>query len=108
MGEVRVSQRDSDVRVSLGDELVVRLPENATTGYGWSVHRVEGCLEVTGDEYEVAGQLLPGSGGTRVVRVRPTAAGDGLLEMELKRPWESDVADRFSVRVSVSGPGAGG
>jgi predicted secreted protein len=108
MGEIRVSPQDSEVSVSLGDEVVVQLPENATTGYLWSVQRVDGGLEVTGNEYESPGQPLPGAGGKRVVRVRPTAAGEGLVQLVLKRPWEDDVQDRFSVRVSVSGPGDGG
>ncbi|WP_194238340.1 protease inhibitor I42 family protein [Streptomyces spongiae] len=101
MGEVHVSPRDSEVNVSLGDEVVVPLPENATTGYRWSVQRADG-LEVTSSGYEAGQPVLPGSGGTRVVRVRPTAAGKGLLELELKRAWADDVADRFSLRVTVT------
>ncbi|WP_406492295.1 protease inhibitor I42 family protein [Streptomyces sp. NBC_00846] len=108
MVEVRVSPRDSEVHVSLGDEVVVQLPENATTGYLWSVQRVDDGLEVTGNEYEAPGQPLPGAGGKRVVRVRPTAAGEGLVQLVLKRPWEDDVQDRLSVRISVSGSEAGG
>ncbi|GAA2295129.1 hypothetical protein GCM10010234_41180 [Streptomyces hawaiiensis] len=102
MGEVRVSPRDSEVRVSLGDEVVVELPENATTGYLWSVQHIDGGLEVTSDEYRAPGQVLPGAGGQRVVRVRPTAAGEGLVRLVLKRPWESAVQDQHSVRISVS------
>jgi predicted secreted protein len=103
MGEVRVSAQDSDVHVSLGDEVVVQLPENATTGYLWSVQRVDAGLEVTGNEYEAPGSPLPGAGGKRVVRLRPTAAGEGLVQLVLKRPWESSVQERLSVRISVSG-----
>ncbi|MCX4766911.1 protease inhibitor I42 family protein [Streptomyces sp. NBC_01275] len=107
MSEVRVSPRDlgapggSEVQVSLGDEVVVDLPENAGTGYLWSVRRVEGGLEVTGSAYEPPGRPLPGAGGRRVVRVRPTEVGEGLVHLVLKRPWEDEVRDRLSLRVTT-------
>ncbi|MFF5184109.1 protease inhibitor I42 family protein [Streptomyces sp. NPDC000345] len=103
MGEVRVSPPVSEVHVSLGDEIVVQLPENATTGYLWSVQRVDGALQVTGDAYEAPGQPLPGAGGKRLVRIRPTAVGEASVGLVLKRPWEDHVEDRVSVRVSVGG-----
>jgi predicted secreted protein len=104
MGEVRVTLlRTSEIHVSAGDEVVVRIPENATTGYLWSVQRVDGVLEVIGEDHQCFGQPLPGSGGQQVVRVRAAAAGEGLLQLVLKRPWESAVQDRREVRILVSG-----
>ncbi len=104
MGEVRVTLlRTSEIHVSAGDEVVVRTPENATTGYLWSVQRVDGVLEVIGEDHQFFGQPLPGSGGQQVVRVRAAAAGEGLLQLVLKRPWESAVQDRREIRILVSG-----
>ncbi|MFJ8110234.1 protease inhibitor I42 family protein [Streptomyces sp. NPDC096132] len=108
MGEVRVSPPVSEVRVSLGDEVVVQLPENAGTGYLWSVQRVDGAVEVTGDAYEAPGRPAPGAGGRRIVRIRPTAVGEGLVVLVLKRPWEDHVEDRVDVRISAGGADAGG
>lgn len=104
MGEVRVTLlRTSGIHVSAGDEVVVQLPENATTGYLWSIQRVDGVLDVIGDDHQFFGQPLPGSGGQRIVRVRAAAAGEGMLQLVLKRPWESAVQDRREVRILVSG-----
>ncbi|WP_406224106.1 protease inhibitor I42 family protein [Streptomyces canus] len=111
MAEVWVTPQNSEIHVSPGDEVVVRLPQNATTGYLWSVQRVDGIAEVIGNEYEVSGQPLPGAGGQQVVRIRAAAAGEGLVRLVLKRPWESAVQDRCDVRISVGaeepGPGRG-
>ena len=94
------------MRVSLGDDVVVQLPENATTGYRWDVDRIEGGLEVTSSDYRTGDRpVLPGAGGTRVLRVHPTAIGEGRLELLLKRPWGQDVADRYGLRVHVSSQG---
>ena len=101
MGEVHVSGQDGEVRVGLGDEVVVRLPENATTGYRWHVDGLEGGLEVTARDYTPPGQLLPGAGGTRELRLRPARTGEGRLELVLRQPWGDDVAERYALRVTV-------
>ncbi|KKD08702.1 protease inhibitor I42 family protein [Streptomyces sp. WM6386] len=101
MGEVHVSARDREVRVGLGDDVVLRLPENATTGYRWHVERLDGGLEVVAGDYVPPGPLLPGAGGTRELRLRPSKAGQGLLELALKQPWGEDVAERYTLRVTV-------
>ena len=101
MGEVHVSAQDGEVRVGLGDDIVVRLPENATTGYRWHVDGVEGGLQVTAEEYAPPGRLLPGAGGMRELRLRPTEAGRGRLELVLRQPWGDDVAERYVLRVTV-------
>lgn len=101
MGEVHVSAQDGDVRVELGDDIVVRLAENATTGYRWHVDGIEGGLEVAASDYTPPGRIAPGAGGTRVLRLRPTGAGEGRLELVLKQPWGDDVAERYALHVTV-------
>ncbi|NUP76535.1 MAG: protease inhibitor I42 family protein, partial [Nonomuraea sp.] len=47
------------------------------------------------------GRLLPGAGGTRELRLRPTQAGECRLELALRQPWGDDVAERYALRVTV-------
>ncbi|MEU6553778.1 protease inhibitor I42 family protein [Streptomyces sp. NPDC046915] len=101
MGEVHVSAQDEEVRAGPGDDIVVRLPENATTGYRWHVESLDGGLEVVADDYAPPGEILPGAGGTRVLRLRPAEAGEARLELVLQQPWGDDVADRYALRVTV-------
>ncbi|MGJ5895399.1 protease inhibitor I42 family protein [Streptomyces niveiscabiei] len=107
MGEVRVSARDSLVRVRAGDDVVVELPENPSTGYRWEITGIEG-LDVTGDDHTPAppgpaGAELVGAGGTRVLRLRAEKAGEGRLELAYRRPWEAEGENEgeYALRVTV-------
>ncbi|WP_416974233.1 protease inhibitor I42 family protein [Streptomyces sp. 4F14] len=106
MGEVRVSARDSRARVRAGDDLVVELPENPTTGFRWEVRGIEG-LELTGDDYTPAPAPAPtglvGAGGTRVLRLRAREAGEGRLELVYRRSWEAEGenAGEYFLQVAV-------
>ncbi|MET8975729.1 protease inhibitor I42 family protein [Streptomyces sp. NPDC004539] len=102
MGEVRVSSQDTRVSVRAGDDLVVELPENATTGFRWEVTSLDG-LELTGDDHTPAPTVTVGAGGTRVLRLRAEKAGEGRLELVYRRPWEAEGerAGEYALRVTV-------
>lgn len=96
------------INVGLGDEIVLRLAENATTGYRWAVVRADGLAE-----QEVPGHSQPGppepdsligSGGLREFRFRAGTPGDGRLELKYWREWEGDssVVERFAIDLKVS------
>jgi len=102
MGEVRVSAQDTWASVRAGDDLVVELPENATTGFRWQVTGLDG-LELTGDDYTPAPTVMAGDGGTRILRLRAEKAGEGRLELVYRQPWgaEGEEAGEYSLRVTV-------
>jgi predicted secreted protein len=95
------------VTVSLGDELVLTLEENATTGYLWTP---EGRRLPPGLR-EVADNFLPpegggiGAGGRRQIRLRAVAPGGGKLVFRLRRSWEPPDQDlgTFAVQVVIKG-----
>ncbi len=86
-----------------GDTLVVRLAENPTTGFRWSVMQpAAGVLQQLSDDFEPAGTTAPGAGGARVLRYRVTGAGEASLALQLARPWEANTPrSQFQVRLSV-------
>ena len=106
MAEIEVTQSGSTVQLSVGDEIVVRVPEIPTTGYAWTVSTVDPALRLvestfvppvgngTGPE--------PGAGGQRVIRLRAASAGEGGAELALKRPWEPTPTETFTVRATVT------
>ncbi|QNP74168.1 protease inhibitor I42 family protein [Streptomyces roseirectus] len=104
MGEVRVSSQESRVSVRAGDDVVVELPENATTGFRWEVTGLDG-LELTGDDYtpDPAPPMMVGTGGTRLLRLRAEKAGEGRLELVYRQPWgaENETAGEYALRVTV-------
>ena len=98
---------DSDA-IRVGDELVIELPSNPSTGFGWEVQTPsaddESVLELASSEYipdEAAGGMS-GSGGTEVFRFRATGVGSTTVLLHYVRPWESEPpTDTHSQEVTV-------
>jgi inhibitor of cysteine peptidase len=119
MSVIEVNQSGSTVQASVGDEILVRVPEMPTTGYAWTVTTVDPALRLVESAYVphdggVAaggpgdlipggpGDPMPGGGGERVIRLRAAAAGQAMAELALKRPWETAPAERFTLHANVS------
>jgi predicted secreted protein len=99
--ELTESDAGAERSVDVGQELVVRLPENRTTGYRWQLSVPVDGLALDDDTYEPDASERPGSGGTRTFRLRATQPGTHHLGAALRRPWESGDAGRtvhFTVR----------
>jgi inhibitor of cysteine peptidase len=92
------------IRARQGDEIVLGLPENASTGYRWHVAHADGLdeKETAGDEAGPSRQ--PGSGGIRKFRFAAKAAGSARLELVHWRHWEGEksVIARFAVGIVVT------
>ena len=92
------SDRGRMINVSAAESITVRLVENPTTGFTWTVEAAGG-LEPAGDEHEA--NEAPGASGVRVLRFRPRGPGTYTLRLKHWRPWEGEpsVTDRFEVGV---------
>lgn len=89
--------------VSPGDEIVVRLPENPSTGYRWQAGTVPaGIVDAEADEFAVSA-MQPGAAGTRVLSFRARSPGSVQIGLKLSRPWEGDneAISSYSVGVTV-------
>lgn len=100
MAEVELTGSGT-AEVDPGDEVVVRLPENASTGYLWSVVSVGAGLELVGDATAPPAGGGPGAAGERVVRLRAAAPGRAVVLLRLARPWEPAPAEERQVTVTV-------
>lgn len=101
MTDVEVVAGAGDVSVAVQDTLMVRLPENGTTGYVWSIaERGEG-LVVADDRPAVADGAV-GAGGEHVFQLRAEQAGDWQVAFRLARQWESGALEERRLRVRVS------
>lgn len=88
------------VPVSPGEPVIVRLAENPTTGYRWSVPM---GLEVAADIYERGGGGGVGAGGQRVLTlVAPVQATRA--EFRLQRPGGGVAAQTFTVTLQPRSP----
>jgi len=108
MAEFEVTRSGSSVRVAVGDEIVLRVPEVPTTGYVWTIGTVDPALRLVesafdGPHSEGDGpEPPPGAGGERVIRLRAAAAGEAGAELALKRPWETAPVETFTVHATVT------
>lgn len=101
MAEIEVRTDGSTVRVSVGDRVIVRLQENPTTGYLWSIAGAGDPVDSERD-YLVPGGPSPGAAGEHVFVLRAVKAGKAEVAFVLRRPWERDAASgRFSVHVLI-------
>jgi len=94
------------IRVRQGDEIVLGLPENASTGYRWHVARSDGLDEKEAGEREDPKSPNPqvGGGGRRKFRFVAKGPGSGRLELKHWREWEGDksVIARFAADITVT------
>ena len=75
--------------IGVGEELLLRLPENPTTGFRWQITcSGDGELQPLDDRFELGGDALPGSAGQRVLRFVARKPGTVQLSAAYRRPWE--------------------
>jgi inhibitor of cysteine peptidase len=107
MQEVVLSQSQSGtaVNVNPGDVVVVRLPENPTSGYRWAIDSVDSTvLELENSEISLPGNASVGGGGQRILRFKAKGPGTTRLLLKNWREWQGDtsIVDRFDATVQVS------
>jgi predicted secreted protein len=89
-----------------GQELVIELDGNPSTGYTWEVTRADGRIlrQIGETEFQPQSQLL-GAPGKQVLRFEAIGAGQTDLELVYHRPWETHIAPLNTFSVQVEGVG---
>ncbi|HKO60728.1 MAG TPA: protease inhibitor I42 family protein [Pyrinomonadaceae bacterium] len=120
MAIVALSQANNGetVKVRPGDQITVRLPENATTGYRWHIERAEGLTEeqtAASDPSAPSPTSAPdepnptmGRGGLREFHFRTPEEGQGRLSLKYYREWEGpdSALENFAVNLDLVSPDA--
>jgi inhibitor of cysteine peptidase len=125
--EIRLGARDHSRTIQLheGEELVISLEANPSTGYAWQVDRgplaaqSQSILVQTGESFDGAraqgstdvepSAMMPlvlGAPEIQILRFQAAQAGQTRLRLVYHRTWEGDVppANEFSVSVEAVGP----
>lgn len=100
--DVEVAAGTSEVSVAVGDTLTLRLPENATTGYVWSLAEPSPGLALEDDQSIPGAGTAVGAGGEHLFRWRASQAGDWQVTARLARAWESAPLEERHLAVRVS------
>lgn len=106
--EVTSSDNGRTISVRPRDEIVVVLPENATTGFRWAVDSLGDAVTLTQDGYPSPDEpprteQVFGRGGLREFRFEVVSPGTTTLTMKLWREWEGDasVVEHFALVVDA-------
>ena len=98
---VTADENGAEITLRRGEMLMVALPGNPTTGYGWApIEEPDFLARLEGVEYLPATALV-GGGGTFFFRYEAREEGVGVLAFAYLRPWEEEGAGSFSVTVRV-------
>ena len=97
------SDADRSIAVAVDDEILVKLAENRTAGYQWSVEASTGGVTVVKSDFEAAADGRPGAGGQRTFVLRATSTGAGEVRLRYQRSWETGTASgrgcRFTFQI---------
>jgi inhibitor of cysteine peptidase len=92
------------ITVQTGEEFVIALESNPTTGYDWEESHDAGMLSLVNDNYE-AGQKakegLVGAGGTHYFKYKALKSGKTEITLTYKRSWEEESADQKIFTVDI-------
>lgn len=91
------------IKLRVGGDAELRLPENATTGYRWTVDAIDGNLAELRDGEYLAGANAIGSGGEAQWTVHAKAVGTTIVKLKRWRHWEGErsVVERYEFTLQV-------
>ncbi|WP_067569570.1 protease inhibitor I42 family protein [Nocardia acidivorans] len=101
-------QNGTDIALTVGQGLTVRLAANPSTGYMWQLAQLDrNMVEQTGGtEYEQdpSPNGMVGVGGTSIWKFTAKSTGATRLVLEYLRPWEQgvDPTERFTLNVNIT------
>jgi inhibitor of cysteine peptidase len=106
VGEKTLTQADNGatVHVRRGDRIVIRLPENPTTGYRWAPDSVDDrIVSLISSEFAPPTGGGVGAGGAVSMVFEARAPGDGGVRLKRWRDWEGEasVRDRYAIQIVV-------
>jgi len=94
-----------NIRLFAGQELIIQLDGNPTTGYTWETRDLDTkmFMQVGEVQFTSSDPKLVGSGGIQTLTLKVLNKDNSTLTLIYHRPWEKDVqpAKTFSVTATV-------
>ena len=102
---IATSDNGTKVNAFVGQELVITLDGNPSTGYTWETKDLDTTmfLQVGDAKFTSSNPNLVGSGGTQTLTIRVLKTGTATLTLIYHHPWETGVepVETFSIAVNV-------
>ena len=95
------------ISVNVGQEFVIALDENPSTGYSWQEEFDDSFLELVADKYEPPPEPkegeppIVGAPGTRIFEFKALKEGQTEITTILKRPWEEEFVESRMFTVNI-------
>ena len=93
------------IGVKAGDQFVVELVSNPTTGYQWQPAFDPAVLKLLGRDFSLAGAATDaavGGGGVERFRFESLTAGASRLSFAYQRSWEPGVRDQAQFEIKAA------
>ena len=104
VGEVETyTDPGQTINIGVGQEFVIALGSNPTTGYGWQESYDETMLELIGGQstYEPSKEDLVGAGGVEYFRFKTLNIGETEVTLVYKRPWEEEFLEQKVFTIDI-------
>jgi inhibitor of cysteine peptidase len=116
---VQLTDNGRNIDVPAGNLVVLALPANPSTGYGWEIDSSDAtALSAAQPEFQMgdstgssaavaAASLIVGAPQTEILRFSALRAGQTAIKLSYRRPWEKAAATQsFGVTLVAHGAGA--
>ena len=93
------------IEIKQGQEFVIALGSNPTTGYSWQANFDESLLKLVESNYgpgKESREGLVGAGGIEYFKFRALGKGQSEITLIYKRPWEEESIDQKLFTVNAN------
>lgn len=98
---VYIENNNDEIKVSVGDIVIIELPENPTTGYQWeSVNLNTEVLEEKRSDF-ISSNIGIGSGGMKETEFEVKLARQETIILQNVQKWSNDVFQHFTLKLTV-------
>lgn len=85
------TRSETSISAGVGEEFVILLESNPSTGYEWSVTDQPPEIRLVSQRYDPPAEQIPGRGGQEEFRFEAREPGRATLELTYAQPFEPDV-----------------
>lgn len=102
-GALSFAQEQKKIESKVGQNLVIALDSNKSTGFEWQMEIVgpAGRLRFINSEYRLKYPRMIGQGGEEIWSFRALSAGSLRIHFKYRRPWEKNVKPAKEVVYTV-------
>lgn len=94
----RYGRSTTQIRARIGESFVLELPALATGGFTWLITRKPETATLSDERIRPAGATI-GAASVQEFEFVVARAGEGLLVVAYKRPWETKVSEQLEVKI---------